>query len=121
MKGGPVRDSWTQPSTAGQVGVGVALDGRIRVELDDAGLVHNVELSPQVMRLQAAELGHALVAVLRQAQQAVQTERERAAGDVSVAERLQALLGEADAVADRRFGEVATALYDLTRRAERTW
>ena len=73
------------------------------------------------MRLQPAELGHALVAAFRQAQQAVQVNAERAAGDVPVAERLQALLGEAEAVADRRFGEVATALYDLTRRAERDW
>ena len=96
----------------------------VRVELDASGRVRDVLLDQQVMQWSADELSRALIAAFQDAQDRAGADAEAAAagyGGLPSRARLQQALEEATTGAERRFTGVSTALYDLTRRAERTW
>ena len=48
-------------------GVGEAVDGRVRVEADDAGRVCDVQIDPRAMRLASQDLAEAITAASQQA------------------------------------------------------
>ena len=100
--------------------VGEAAEGSVRVELDAGGMVRDVVVEQQAMTMSARQLSEALVTAFQAAQDAAR-ESAQQYGDLPSRERLQAAADEATANADCRFEEISTALYDLTRRAERAW
>ncbi|GLY08696.1 YbaB/EbfC family nucleoid-associated protein [Actinoplanes sp. NBRC 101535] len=102
------------------VWAGEAADGRVRVELDNAGRLHDLRLDPSVAYLATEELRRALIAAFTAAQTAV-TGPAGPGGTPVDPERLTALLDETTDTAERRFAEISTALYDINRRAARQW
>jgi hypothetical protein len=98
--------------------------GAVRVELDATGRVCDVVLDEQVMNWSATELSEALVAAFQDAQDRARHDVAAAAaeyGGLPSQDRLQGALEESTSEAERRFADLSTALYDLTRRAERAW
>ena len=95
--------------------VGTAAAGRVQVELDPDGTLRDIFLDPRVAYLPVEELRDALVTAFTQAQSLV---RDQAPADP---DELTSALTEASDLAERRFAEVSTALFDLTRRADRSW
>ncbi|GAA4600859.1 DNA-binding protein YbaB [Actinoplanes octamycinicus] len=103
---------------------GEAADGRVRVELADDGRLSDLYLDPRVAYLPLEELREALFDAFDMAQDTLRDQTDQdtsryAAG--AAPDRLQAVLAEASDTADRRFAEVSTVLYDLSRRAARPW
>jgi len=95
-------------------------DGLVRVEFDEDGTLRDLDLSPRVAYLPVEELRDVLFRAFTEAQEAA---RPQAPADYSVASarELNEALTEASDLAERRFAEVSTALYDITRRAGRSW
>ncbi len=98
---------------------GEAAGGLIRVELDADGRLWELDLDPRVMALTATELRDALVTAITQAQDELRDEVEAAVRPYAAAFPEQ--VAEATAVADRRFAEISTALYDIAKRTGRSW
>jgi hypothetical protein len=105
--------------------IGEAADGRVRVELDDDGRLYDLYLDPRVAYLPVEELREALFDAFTGAQDRLRDRSDVAAATryagTAAPERLQAALTEASETAERRFAEVSTALFDLSRRAGRSW
>jgi len=99
--------------------IGEAAGGLIRVELDADGRLWDLELDPRVTAWPVTELRDALVAAITQAQDELRDEVEAASQAYAAAFPQQ--VAEAIALADRRFAEISTALYDIAKRADRTW
>jgi hypothetical protein len=98
--------------------------GAVRVELDATGRVCDVFLDEQVTHWSTAELSEALVAAFRDAQDRARSDVAATAADyggLPSQARLQGVLEESTVAAERQFTELSTALYDLSRRAERAW
>ncbi|MFC7530398.1 YbaB/EbfC family nucleoid-associated protein [Actinoplanes sp. GCM10030250] len=107
---------------------GTAADGRIRVELDGDGRLADLNLDPRVTHLPVDELRVALIDAFTRAQDQLYDEVSEAASayktDLLLMKAEATLLlvkAEATEIADRRFAEISTALYDLSRRAGRQW
>ena len=98
---------------------GEAADGRIRVELDADGRLWDLALDPRVMTLPVEELRSALITAITRAQDDLLDEVEEAARPYAIAYPQQ--VSDASAVAERRFAEISTALYDIAKRADRSW
>jgi DNA-binding protein YbaB len=89
---------------------GEAAGGWIRIELASDGRLWDLLLDPQVTTLPAEDLRHGLVSAFRDAQECLApTSGEQFAEQVA----------DVSATAERRFAEISTALYDISRRAVR--
>lgn len=86
-------------------GSGVAAGGLVRVELDENGRLADLFLDPQVAHLPVEELRAALISAF--------TSASTSASSSASASALE--------LAEHRFAEISTALYDLSRRAGRQW
>jgi hypothetical protein len=96
---------------------GGGLNGQVRVELDTAGRVQHVAVDAAAMAVSPAQLGAEIVAAFQAAQDKVAAGLAGRPG----LDRLTAASAAAMADAERRFGEISGALYDLDRRAGREW
>jgi DNA-binding protein YbaB len=96
-------------------------DGGVRVELDATGRVCDVFLDEQVMHWSPAALSEALTAAFQDAQDRARQAAVAEYGGLPSQGRLRSALEESTAAAERQFTELSTALYDLSRRAERAW
>ena len=83
---------------------GDALEGRVRIELDDDGRLWDLTLDPRVTQLPVSELRAGLIEAFTRAQESLPP---------------PPFADEAIQVASRRFEEISSVLYDLTRRAVR--
>ncbi|WP_328468024.1 YbaB/EbfC family nucleoid-associated protein [Actinoplanes sp. NBC_00393] len=106
--------------------VGQAADGRVQVELDADGTLRDIVLDPRVAYLPVEELRVALLTAFASAFEEVQSQPPpeypaASAASAASAEELNSALTEATDAAERRFAEISTALFDISRRAGRSW
>ncbi|WP_433827592.1 hypothetical protein ACQP2E_37030 [Actinoplanes sp. CA-015351] len=95
---------------ANYVVAGEAAGGWIRVELTEDGRLWDLFLDPGVTALPVSELRDGLIAAFSGAQSHL---------GFSCGGAFEDQVADASAMAERRFAELSTALYDITRRANR--
>ncbi|WP_229067763.1 YbaB/EbfC family nucleoid-associated protein [Actinoplanes sp. DH11] len=98
---------------------GESAGGWIRVELGGDGRLWDLVLDPRVTSLHTEQLRDGLVAAFRDAQDGLSSTGEEFARQAS--EDFAQEVADASATAERRFAELSTALYDITRKAGRPW
>ncbi|MEV6306282.1 hypothetical protein AB0M02_43210 [Actinoplanes sp. NPDC051861] len=91
---------------------GDALDGRVRIELGDDGRLWDLTLDPRVTQLPVSELRAGLIAAFTRAQDSLLGSFAAPALEDG---------SEAVEIASRRFEEISSVLYDLSRQAVRKW
>lgn len=118
-------DTWGKQPGGDRAAVGEGGDGLVRVELDDTGRVRDVVFDSAVRSLPLAQVSAAVIEAFQQAQDAARAAAERSGeqlyGGLPSRDRLEAATTEAQAMAERRFEEISTALYELNRRAGGSW
>ncbi|MEU4691749.1 hypothetical protein [Actinoplanes sp. NPDC023714] len=90
---------------------GEAAGGWIRVELASDGRLWDLVLDPQVASLPVEDLRDELFRAFLDAQECLAP---------SFSEDFAQQVADASATAERRFAEISTALYDISRRAVRS-
>ncbi|MBB2945697.1 hypothetical protein FB565_005455 [Actinoplanes lutulentus] len=95
---------------ANYVVTGEAAGGWIRVELAEDGRLWDLALDPRVTSLPVSELRDGLMAAFSSAQLSL---------PFACGEAFEEQVADASAMAERRFAEISTALYDICRRADR--
>ncbi|BBH65123.1 hypothetical protein ACTI_18080 [Actinoplanes sp. OR16] len=87
---------------------GEAAGGRIRVELASDGRLWDLVLDPQVASLPVEDLRDGLFRAFLDAQECLSP---------ASSDHFAQQVADASATAERRFAEISTALYDISRRA----
>jgi hypothetical protein len=97
------------------------MEGWVHVELDQDGRLEELVLDPRVTQLSVDELRLALIAAFTRAQDSVWVAVEEAASSYAGLSNFEVASAEVTEQAERRFAEISTALFDLSRRAGQRW